>query len=238
MRTFALALMLAVALVALPLQSPARAATEFVVWPASYSYGSPNGAFTWNSTIFGLRFNNVLAPHFGFGGNLYYGNVSNLALAGTGLNGFSGNTLAGDVSLRLGASVGLMDLTAFGGYQALALNAFGSTAADRILLTTSGIRTGAEARLNFPNGFALRGIVTILPALNSSETLSLSSPPTAAQNNGTGNGTEYEVDLSYSFLFFSAFVGYRSGNYQTNWSGDGSTPTTFNGYVFGLESRF
>lgn len=238
MRTLVLALALAVALVALPLQSPAQAATEFVVWPAYYSYGSPSGAFTWNSTVFGLRFSNVIAPHFGFGGNLYYGSVSNLALGGGGLNGFSGNTLAGDVSLRLGGSVGLMDLTAFGGYQALALNAFGSTAADRILLTTSGIRTGAEAKLRFPNGFALRGSVAILPTLNSSETLSLSSPPTSAQNNGTGNGTEYEVDLSYSLLYFSAFIGYRSGNYQTNWSGDGSTSTTFSGYVFGLETRF
>jgi hypothetical protein len=238
MRKFALSLVLTVALVVLPLQSPARAGTEFLVWPANYSYGSPNGTFTWNSTLFGLRFSNVLAPHFGFGANLYYGNVANLALAGAGLNGFSGNTLAGDITLRFGGSVGLIDANVFGGYQGLALNAFGSTAADRILLTTTGVRTGVEARLNFPTGLSLRGSVAILPSLNSSETLSLSSPPTSAQNNGTGNGTEYEADLAYSLPFFSVFVGYRSGNYTTNWSGSGSTSTTFNGYVLGLESSF
>ena len=238
MRTLPLAVMLTVALVVLPFQSRAQAATEFVIWPAQFSYGTPSGAFTWNSTVFGLRYGSALVPHFGFGADLYYGTVSNLALGGSTLNGFTGNTLAGDASLRLETSVGLMDLAAYGGYEALALNGNGSTAADRVILQTSGVRTGAEVRLHLPHGFALRGGLTVLPSLNSSENLSLSSPPTAAQFNGTGNGTEYEVDLTYSLPNFSVFVGYRSGTYQTSWSGDGSSSTTFSGYTFGLESRF
>ena len=238
MRSLPLAVTLTVALVVMPFQSQAQAATEFLIWPAQFSYGTPSGAFTWNSTVFGLRYGSALVPHFGFGADLYYGSVSNLALGGSTLNGFAGNTLAGDASLRLETSVGLMDLAAYGGYQALALNGYGSTAADRVILQTSGIRTGAEVRLHLPHGFALRGGLTILPSLNSSENLSLSSPPTAAQFNGTGNGTEYEVDLTYSLPNFSIFVGYRSGNYQTSWSGDGSSSTTFSGYTFGLESRF
>ena len=237
MRTLALAVILTAALVALPL-SRVQAATEFLIWPGQFSYGTPSGAFTWNSTVFGLRYGSVFVPHFGFGANLYYGSVSNLALGGSTLNGFAGNTLAGDASLRLQTSVGLMDLAAFGGYGALALNGYGSTATDRVILQTSGVRTGAEVRLHLPNGFALRGGLTILPSLNSSENLSLSSPPTAAQFNGTGNGTEYEVDLAYALPNFSVFVGYRSGTYQTSWSGDGSSSTTFSGYTFGLESRF
>jgi hypothetical protein len=132
-----------------------------------------------------------------------------------------------------------MDLGAFGGYQAFGLTANGSTPSDRILLQTSGFRTGADIRVNLPNGLALRGGVTILPSLNSSENMSLSSPPTVAQFSGTGSGTEYEVGLGYSLRYFSLFAGYRSGNYQTNWSGGGgSSPTTFSGYVFSLESRF
>ncbi len=239
MRTLALALTLAVALVPLPLQSQAQAASEFVVWPARFSYGTPSGALTWDTTVYGLRNTSTILPYFGFGTSLYYGSVSNLALGGSGLNGFTGQTIAGDFSLRLGASVGRVDLAAYGGYEALALNANGPTATDRILLLTSGIRAGAEAKLHLPYGFALKGSFTTLPALNSSENLSFSSPPTAAQFNGTGSGTEYEVDLSYSFIpDISAFVGYRGGTYQTNWSGSGSTTTTFNGYVFGLEARF
>jgi hypothetical protein len=238
MRTLALSLALAVALVTVPYQSRAQAATEFVVWPAQYSYGTPSGAFTWNSTVLGLRFTNRIAPHFGFGAGLYYGSVANLALAGSGLGGFTGSTLAGDLSLRFGTSIGLLDLGAYGGYQAFGMAANGSTPSDRILLQTSGLRTGADIRFHLASGLVLRGGVTILPSLNSSENLSLSSPPTAAQFNGTGNGTEYELGLGYSLTDFSAFVGYRSGNYQTNWSGDGSTSTTFSGYVFSLESRF
>lgn len=238
MRAFALSLALAVALVALPYQNRAQAAVEFVIWPEQYSYGSPSGAFTWNSTILGLRFTNPIAPHLGFGAGLYYGSVANLALAGSGLTGFSGNTLAGDLSLRFAASVGRMDLAAFGGYQAFGLAATGSTPADRILLQTSGFRTGADVRFHLNGGLVLRGGVTILPSLNSTENLALSSPPTAAQFNGTGNGTEYEVGLGYSVVNFSAFISYRSGNYQTSWAGDGSTSTTFSGPVFSLETRF
>jgi hypothetical protein len=240
MRTLALSLALAVALVAVPYsyQNRVQAATEFVVWPAQYSYGTPSGAFTWNSTVLGLRFGSPLAPHLGFGAGLYYGSISNLALGGSGLNGFTGSSLAGDLSLRLGTNVGLMDLGVFGGYQAFGLTANGSTPSDRVLLQTSGVRTGADIKVRLPNGLALRGAVTFLPSLNSSENMSLSSPPTVAQFNGTGSGTEYEVGVGYSLPHFSLFVGYRSGNYQTNWSGDGSSPTTFSGYVFSLESRF
>lgn len=239
MRTLTLAVMLMVALVVLPFQSEAQAATEFVIWPAQFSYGTPSGAFTWNSTLFGLRFGSALVPHLGFGADVYYGSISNLALGGGPLNGFNGNTLAGDASLRLETSVGLMDLAAYGGYEAFALNGYGSSPADRVILQTSGFRTGADVRLHLPNGFALRGGLTILPSLNSSENLFVSTPPPPpAQFNGTGNGTEYEIDLAYSLPNFSVFVGYRSGTYQTNWSGDGSSSTNFSGYTFGLESRF
>ena len=239
MRTLALALLLAVALVALPLQGQAQAATEFVAYPAQFSYGTPSGIFGWNSTVYGLRFTSTIAPHLGFGTDIYYGTVPSLALGGSTLNGFSGQTIAGDFSLRFGTSVRQVDLAVYGGYEAFAMNANGSTAADRILLFTAGPRVAGEVKLHLPHGFALEGSVAYLPSLNSSENLSLSSPPTTAQFNGTGNGTEYEVSLSYSFIpDLSILAGYRGGTYQTTWSGAGSTTTTFSGWVFGLESTF
>jgi hypothetical protein len=239
MRTLVLAVIAAVTLVALPLQSQAQAATDFAVWPAQFSYGTPSGPLTWDSTVYGLRFDSNILPHFGYGTDLYFGSVSNLALGGSGLSGFGGQTVAGDLTLRLGGSLGSLDLTAYGGYEALALNATGPTAADRILLLTSGPSLGAEAKLHLFRGLALRGGITYLPSLNSSANLSFSSPPSTAQFSGTGNGTEYEVDLSYSVIpAVSVFAGYRAGNYQTSWSGSGSTTTSFSGWLFGLESRF
>lgn len=240
MRSLVLALTLAVALVVLPLQSQAQAAAELVVWPSQFSFGTPMGAMTWNTTAFGLRYGSNLLPHFGFGTDIYYGSVSNLVLAGSPLTGFTGQTIAGDVSLRFGTSLGLLDLAAYGGYEALALNATGPGAFDRIVLATSGVRVGAEAKLAFSPRVALKGSVTTLTGLNSTANLVVTSPPIAAQFNGTGgSGTEYEVVLSANFIpSTSAFVGYRSGTYQTNWTGAASTPTTFSGWVFGLEARF
>ncbi len=57
MRTLVLALTLAVALIALPLQSQAQAASEPAVWPTQFSHGTPSGALTWNTTVNGLRYN-------------------------------------------------------------------------------------------------------------------------------------------------------------------------------------
>ncbi len=239
MRTLVLALSLTVALVALPLQRQAQAATEVVVWPAQFSYGTPSGAVTWNTTAFGLRYRTTMVPFVGFGTTIYYGGVSNLALGGTSLSGFSGQTIGGDVSLHFGTSVGRVGVTAYGGYQALALNANGPAATDRVALLTSGIRLGAEARVALSRGLTLRGSVTTLQGLNSYANFTLSSPPTAASFSGTGNGTDYELALSYSLVpFTNTFIGYRAGSYQTNWSGAGSTTTSFNGVLVGLESSF
>jgi hypothetical protein len=193
----------------------------------------------WNSTMYGLRFDSGILPHFGFVTDLYFGSISNPTLGGSGLSGFSGQTVAGDFGLRLGGSVGRLDMAVFGGYEGLALNATGPTAADRILLLTSGLDVGADIKLHVVRGLAVRGSFTYLPSLNSSANFSFSSPPSNAQFNGTGNGTEYEVDLSYSFIpQLSLFGGYRSASYQTAWSGSTSTATTFSGYIFGLETRF
>ncbi len=239
MRAPILALLLAVALVALPLQNQAQAAAEFVVWPAQFSYGTPSGPLTWNTTAFGLRYRNAIAPFVGFGTTIYYGGVTNLALGASSLSGYSGQTIAGDISLYFGTNVGLVGVAAYAGYQALALNANGPSATDRVGLLTSGIRLGAEARVALSPGLTLRGSVTTFTGLNSYANLSLSSPPTAASYSGTGNGTDYELVLSYSLLpFTSTFIGYRAGSYQTNWSGGGSTTTAFNGVLIGLGTSF
>jgi hypothetical protein len=239
MRTIVVALTLAAAMILFPLHSQSLAATEFVVWPAQFSYGTPSGAVTWNSTVYGLRYDSNILPNFGFVTDLYFGSISNPALGGSALNSFSGQTVAGDLGLRLSGSLGPLDLAARGGYEGLALNATGPTAVDRVLLVTSGLDVGADVKLHLVSGLALRGSFTYLPSLNNSANLSFSSPPSTAQFNGTGNGTEYEVDLSYSFIpQFSVFGGYRAGSYQMMWSGSGSTTATFSGYVFGLDTRF
>lgn len=239
MRAPILALSLALALVAFPLQSQAQAATEFVVWPAQFSYGTPSGTLTWNTTAFGLRLRNAMAPFVGFGTTIYYGGVSNLALGGSSLSGYSGQTIAGDVSLYVGTGAGPVGVAAYAGYQALALNANGPASTDRVGLLTSGIRLGAEAKIALSPGLAVKGSVTTFAGLNSYATLNLSSPPTAASYSGTGSGTDYELSLSYSPIpFTSAFISYRTGSYQTNWSGGGSTTTTFNGVLFGVGIGF
>lgn len=239
MRVLVLGLALVVALVSLPLQRQAQAAAQFVAWPAQFSYGTPSGALTWNTTALGLRFHSSMVPFLGFGTDFYYGGVSNLSLGGSPLSGFTGQTLAGDVSLRFGTGAGPVSFTAFAGYEALALNASGPATTDRVVLLTSGVRVGGEARVALSRGFALKGSYTVLTGLNSSANLAITSPLIAAQYNGTGNGTEYELVLSYSFIpRTSVYMGYRSGTYQTNWTGFGSTTTSFNGIILGLETGF
>src|SRR5207249_7755676 len=46
-------------LMAVPAQQ-AGAAAQFTLWPAQFAYGTPSGDFTWNSTMFGLRFDEPL----------------------------------------------------------------------------------------------------------------------------------------------------------------------------------
>src|SRR2546430_17102900 len=48
-------------LVVIPVDD-ARAAMQFTLWPAQFSYGTPSGTFAWNSTMFGFRFDEPLGP--------------------------------------------------------------------------------------------------------------------------------------------------------------------------------
>lgn len=217
----------------------AHAAAQIVVWPAQFSYGTPSGTFAWNSTAFGLRLDQSIAPFVAIGTTFFYGPVSNLSFAGSSLSGYSGQTLAGDLSLRLGMSAGPLGLTGYAGYGGFGLNATGPAANDRIVLTTLGFRVGAEAKVPLTRGLDLRGSWTALTGLNSQAAVSLSSPPTAAQSSGTGSGSEYQLAVLFSPVpLTTIFAGYRAGASQTAWSGSGTTSTTYNGIFAGFEIRF
>src|SRR5213596_1336881 len=68
-------------LMAVPAQQ-AGAAAQFTLWPAQFAYGTPSGDFTWNSTMFGLRFDEPLGPFVGLQTNLRYGPAANLTFPG------------------------------------------------------------------------------------------------------------------------------------------------------------
>lgn len=234
-----IAMTLVTMLAGLLMPMAAHAAAQIVIWPAQFSYGTPSGTFTWNSTAIGLRLDQAIAPFSAVGTSFYYGSISNLTFAGGSLSGYSGQTLAGDLSLRLGMSAGPLGLTGYAGYGGSVLNASGPAASDRIVLTTLGFRVGAEAKIPLTSGLALRGSWTALTGLNSQANFSLSTPPTAASQSGTGSGSEYEVAVLFSPISqTSILAGYRAGTYQTAWSGSGTTTTRYDGFFVGLEIRF
>jgi hypothetical protein len=217
----------------------AHAGAGVTIWPSEFSYGTPSGTVTWNTTALGLRFSSPVGPFLGIGADVYYGTPTNLRFNGSPLSGYSGQAVGGELALRFGTGLGPVGATAFAGYGVLSLNASGPTAPERIVLYSTGFRLGAEARVTIRDGLALKGRFTGVTGLNSSGNLSLTSPPLAVQDSGTGSGSEYEVSLSYSPVgLVSVSVGYRAGNHTTNWSSGGSTTTRFSGFFVGAQTGF
>ncbi len=215
-----------------------EAATQFSVWPAEFSYGVPGGSFTWTSTMFGLRFGQPLGPFVGLDTTLRYGAVANLDFPGASLSSYSGSTLVADSVLRVGLRAGTFSVAGFGGYGGLFMDA--TSASNSIVLQSLGTRLGVEASLAVSHGLVLRGNYTIIPSLTARADIANSSPPPAPnQYTGSGTGSEYEIALVYSPLpVTTVYAGYRGGTQSISWSGFGTTSTTFNGFVAGIELHF
>ncbi len=216
-----------------------EAASQFTVWPAEFAYGTPTGTFAWNATMFGFRFDQPMAPLVSLQTDVRYGSVANLSFGGGGLAGATGNTFVADSMLRVGLRTGAFSLAAFGGYGGLLANASGPSASDTMALQTQGSRLGVEVVASASRA-VLRGSYTLIPSMTARADFALPSlavPP--QQYSGSGSGNEYEITLLLSPTPVTAiFAGYRGGTYQINWSGGGTTSTTFNGFVAGVELHF
>ncbi|MGH2436735.1 MAG: hypothetical protein ACRDFA_07060 [bacterium] len=222
----------------LMLPAAAHADTQLYIWPSTYSYATPSGTFAWNTTALGLKFDQGFGP-LGFRTMLFYGPVSNFSFAGSGLSGYGGQVVGGEGGLRFGLGLGPVGVGAFAGYGGFVMNARGPSAPDAVLLSSLGLRLGVDARAALAPGVTLRGNWTRLSGLNSRADISLSSPLVGAQHTGVGNGSEYTIGVTISPLpLVSVFADYRSASLQTNWSGGGSTTTSYSGYFLGVGLRF
>src|SRR5438876_10326444 len=80
-------------LVLMPVPAPqAGAAAQFTLWPAQFAYGTPSGDFTWNTTMFGLRFDEPPGRFVGLQTTLRYAPSATLSPPGSRLGGYYGNT--------------------------------------------------------------------------------------------------------------------------------------------------
>ena len=219
--------------------APARAATQVTVWPATLRYGTPGGEFAWTSTVFGLRFDQGLAPAVGLRTTLQYGPVSNLTFGGAGLSGYSGQTLAGETLFRLGLGAGVASVGGFVGYGGYILYASGPSATDRVVLQDLGVRVGVDLAVAVAPTLSLRATYALSPSVNVQADYSISSPAAAGQFSGTGSGNDLEAVLVFSPLPRTAvFAGYRSATRQINWSTGPATTSSFTGWVAGVSLSF
>ena len=216
----------------------ARAAMQLTLWPAQFSYGTPSGDFAWNSTMFGFRFDEPLGPFVSLRTDLRYGAVANPSFTGGNISGYSGSTWLADSVVRVGLRTGPIGLAAFGGYGGLFFNANGPSASDRVVLRALASRLGLETTVATSSGLTLRGSYAWITSLNANADLSV-PPLLPASHVGTGSGSEYEIMLQYSPVpLTSVFGGYRGGSSQISWSGGGTTSSTFQGYLVGVELHF
>ncbi len=219
--------------------SAAYGATQVSVWPATLSFGTPGGEFAWTSTVFGLRFDQGLAPMVGLRTTLQYGPVSGLTFGGSGLTGFSGQTLAGEAVLRVGLGVGRVGVAGFAGYGGYVLNATGPAASDRVVLQDLGMRLGVDLTLALAPALSLRATYAISPSVDVSADYSISSPAAAGSFTGTGSGRDLEALLVFSPVPRTAvFAGYRSATREVSWSGGPTTSSDFSGWVAGVSLSF
>src|SRR2546428_9660876 len=103
------------ALVVMPAEM-ADAAAQFTLWPAEFSYGTPSGTFSWNSTLFGFRFDEPLGPFVSLRTDLRYGAVANPSFTTGSMSGYSGSTWIADTTFRVGLRTGPVGFAAYGGY--------------------------------------------------------------------------------------------------------------------------
>ncbi len=227
------------ALVVMP-AAMADAAAQFTLWPAEFSYGTPSGTFSWNSTLFGFRFDEPLGPFVSLRTDLRYGAVANPSFTTGSMAGYSGSTWIADSAFRVGLRTGPVGFAAYGGYGGLFFNATGPSPSDHVVLRDLSSRLGVEATVATSGGLVLRGSYTWITSLNANADISMSGLPLAASWSGTGSGSEYEITLQYSPVpVTTVFAGYRGGSSQISWSGlPGTTNSTFQGYLVGVELHF
>lgn len=224
------------AVISFPAASSAE--TRFFIWPNQYSYGTPSGTFTWHTTSLGVNFGQGFGP-VGFGTMLYYGPLANLTFAGSGLSGYSGQVVGGEVGLRFGLGAGPLGIGASAGYGGFVMNARGPSAPDAVLLSSLGLRFGIGAQAAIAPGLTLHGNWATLSGLSNRAEFSLSAPPIAVQHNGSGSGSEYNIGVTFSPLpLMSVYADYRSASIHNSWSGGGTSTTSYSGYVLGVNFRF
>src|SRR2546425_7871148 len=213
-------------LVVIPVDD-ARAAMQFTLWPAQFSYGTPSGTFAWNSTMFGFRFDEPLGPFVSLRSDLRYGSLANPSFTATSMSGYSGSTWIADTAFRVGLRTGPVGFAAYGGYGGLFFNATGPSPSDSVVLRNLSSRLGVEATVATSGGLTLRGSYAWITSLSANADFSVSPLPPASRV-GTGSGSEYEITLLYSPVpVTTVFAGYRGGSSQISWSGGGTNNSTF-----------
>jgi len=216
----------------------AGAAAQFTLWPAQFAYGTPSGDFVWNSTMFGLRFDEPLGPFVGLQTNLRYGPAANLTFPGSTLAGYYGNTWLADSAIHVGLRTGPVGFGAFGGYGGLFFNAKGPSAPDNVVLRSLASRLGVEATVATSGGLTLRGTYAWITSLTANADFSITPNPPQSFS-GNGSGSDYEILLQYSPVpLTSVFAGYRGGSSQISWSVGPTSNSTFQGYLVGVELHF
>src|SRR2546422_11754207 len=136
-------------LVVIPVDD-ARAAMQFTLWAAQFSYGTPSGTFAWNSTLFGFRFDEPLGPFVSLRSDLRYGAVANPSFTAGSMSGYSGSTWIADTAFRVGLRTGPVGFAAYGGSGGCLLSAPGPPPSGNVLLRNpsrplGGGATGATA---------------------------------------------------------------------------------------------
>src|SRR2546428_6895928 len=131
-------------LVVIPVDD-ARAAMQFTLWPAQFSYGTPSGTFAWNSTMFGFRFDEPLGPFVSLRSDLRYGGLANPSFTATSISGYSGSTWIADSAFRVGLRTGPIGFAAYGGYGGPFFHPNGPGPSDNLLPRNPSSRPGWEA---------------------------------------------------------------------------------------------
>src|SRR2546428_5711182 len=143
-------------LVVIPVDD-ARAAMQFTLWPAQFSYGTPSGTFAWNSTMFGFRFDEPLGPFVSLRSDLRYGGLANPSFTATSMSGYSGSTWIADTAFRVGLRTGPIGFAAYGGYGGLFVNATRPAPSANVAPRNPSSRLGVEDTGATAGGPVLRG---------------------------------------------------------------------------------
>src|SRR2546422_6320449 len=148
-------------LVVIPVDD-ARAAMQFTLWAAQFSYGTPSGTFAWNSTMFGFRFDEPLGPFVSLRSDLRYGSLANPSFTATSISGYSGSTWIADTAFRVGLRTGPVGFAAYGGYGGVFFYAKSPSAAGKVVFCNLFRPLGGGGTGGASRGVGLGGGCTLV----------------------------------------------------------------------------